>query len=344
MPSRKEMAREDGTTAVPISAPTRPTPSAAARRLPGYVRFPLLIVLSLATSLSLLSATSEFIDPQLREVSQSSSSANEDVKVLATIAWRLTELSLAWFGNFDDIDLVALSVLTHAPWYYLLHTFYAVEPTTVLLCLGIDALSLAGPTRLLRARAPAHKWLSSSSPSSSRLVPNRAIIADAQTAVATSLLGAAVYGVALFGALQTFLPAFLTVHFDGLASLEGAHGATLPALVAVLFPVGAAAREFVLVPGLAARTNLADAKRSAFNPETDGFAAHLRHNLWWFGPGARVVVKRTAALAALTAAHAWVHASTVLQGGDQVGAVGYAAVWVGAGVATGAVYAWVENV
>ncbi|OJD32103.1 uncharacterized protein BKCO1_4100095 [Diplodia corticola] len=337
MVSRKEMARQDG-TAMPTASAPPPTPAAC---LPGYVRFPLLIVLSLATSLSLLSATSEFIDPQLREVSQSSSS-NEDVKVLSSIAWKLTELSVAWFGNFDDIDLVALSVLTHAPWYYLLTTFYAVEPTTALLCLAIDALSLAGPTRLLRPRSPQHN------PRAPRAaVPNAAILADAQTTFATALLAAAVHAVALFAALQSFLPAFLAVRFDGLASLEAAHAATVPALLAALVPVGFAAREFVLVPALAARESSADAARkaaAAFDPATSGLREHLVHNLWWFGKGARVLVKRAAVAAALTAAHVGVHASAMLRGGDVVGALGYAGVWVGAGVTTGVVYAWVENV
>lgn len=94
MVSRKEMAREDG-AAVPTASAPPPTPVS---KLPGYVRFPLLIVLSLATSMSLLSAASEFMDPQLRAVCHSS---NEDAKVVSSIAWKLTELSLGWFGNFD---------------------------------------------------------------------------------------------------------------------------------------------------------------------------------------------------------------------------------------------------
>ncbi|KAH7047516.1 hypothetical protein B0J12DRAFT_741418 [Macrophomina phaseolina] len=326
------MAREDG-AAVPTATAPPPTPAA---KLPGYVRFPLLIVLSFTTSMSLLSAASEFMDPQLRAVCHSS---NEDAKVISSIAWKLTELSLGWFGNFDDIDLVSLSVLTHTPWYYLLYTFYGVEPTTVVICLVIDALSLAGPTRLLRARAPAHN------PRAPRAaVPNRAIISDAQTVLATSLLGAAVYGVSLFAAFQTFLPAFMVVHFDNLPSLAAAHAANLPLLVATLLPVGFAAREFVLVPSLAAQSSRADAERKAFNPETAGLREHVVYNLWWFSKGTRVLVKRTAALVALTFAHSWSHAGTVLEGADEVGAAGYSGVWAVAATLTGLVYAWVENV
>lgn len=238
-----------------------------------------------------------------------------------------------------DIDLVSLSVLTHTPWYYLLYTFYAVEPTTILICLTIDALSLAGPTRLLRPRAPQHN------PRAPRAaVPNRAIISDAQTVLATSLLAAAVYAVALFAAFQTFLPAFMAVHFDNLPSLQAAHAASLPALVATLLPVGYAAREFILVPGLAAQADRADAARAAFNPATASLADTLRHNVWWFGKGTRVLVKRTATVVAATAAHAYAHAATVLEGGDAVGAAGYAGVWTAAGLVTGLVFAWVENV
>lgn len=88
------MAREDGAVTNTATAP----PPTRASRLPGYVRFPLLVVLSFATSMSLLSAASEFMDPQLRAVSRS---ANEDVKIVSSIALKLTELSLGWFGNFD---------------------------------------------------------------------------------------------------------------------------------------------------------------------------------------------------------------------------------------------------
>ncbi|KAK7733486.1 hypothetical protein SLS57_000501 [Botryosphaeria dothidea] len=332
MVSRKEMAREDG-AAVPTASAPPPTPVS---KLPGYVRFPLLIVLSLATSMSLLSAASEFMDPQLRAVCHSS---NEDAKVVSSIAWKLTELSLGWFGNFDDIDLVSLSLLTHTPWYYLLYTFYGVEPTTIVICLAIDALSLAGPTRLLRPRAPAHN------PRAPRAaVPNRAIISDVQTVLATSLLGASVYGVTLFGAFQTFLPSFMIVHFENLPSLAAAHAANLPFLVATLLPVGFAAREFVLVPSLAAQTTRKDAERKAFNPETASFWDHVVYNLWGFSKGTRVLVKRTTALVALTSAHAWTHTGTVLEGADEVGAAGYSGVWATAGLLTGLVYAWVENV
>lgn len=175
-------------------------------------------------------------------------------------------------------------------------------------------------------------------------MPNRAIISDAQTVLATSLLGAAVYGVSLFAAFQTFLPAFMVVHFDNLPSLAAAHAANLPLLVATLLPVGFAAREFVLVPSLAAQSSRADAERKAFNPETAGLREHVVYNLWWFSKGTRVLVKRTAALVALTFAHSWSHAGTVLEGADEVGAAGYSGVWAVAATLTGLVYAWVENV
>lgn len=238
-----------------------------------------------------------------------------------------------------DIDLVSLSVLTHTPWYYLLHTFYDVDAPTIAICATIDALALALPTRLLRARAPAHN------PRAPRAaVPNRAIISDAQTVLATSLLAAAVHAVVLFAAFSTFLPSFMIVHFDDLPSLAGAHAANLPLLVATLLPLGYAAREFVLVPSLAAQTNRADVVAEAFNPETASLRETVVHNVWGFGKGSRVLVKRTAAVVALGSAHAYGHAATVLGGVDQVGAAGYAGVWTVGSVLTAVVFAWVESV
>ncbi|KAK7547161.1 hypothetical protein IWX49DRAFT_504456 [Phyllosticta citricarpa] len=324
------MARENA-VATASEAATGPA------KLPGYLRFLLLILLSSSTSVALLSVGSEFLDPQLRAVTRS---GTEDFHVLAPLAWKFTELAVCWFGSFDDIDILSLSVLTHAPWFFLLTTFYEVAPGSAILCLAVDAISVALPTRLLRPRAPAHN---TNAPRAA--VPNRGIINDVQTRAATSLLAAAVFAVALYTALTTgFLTQHLVAHFDGIPTLETAHAATLVNLLAVTLPLGYAAREFLLTPSLGALDNTADAKRKAFNPETAGLWEHVLYNFWWYEKGTRVLLRRTVTVVAVAMAHTVGHSVFALEGGDAMGAVGFAGVWAAATVVVAALFAWVEDV
>ncbi|KAF2139561.1 uncharacterized protein K452DRAFT_231905 [Aplosporella prunicola CBS 121167] len=324
------MARDN---AVPMATRPAPVPTS---KLPAFLRFPLLVVLGFATSMALYSGASEFIDPQLRAVCRSS---NEDYKVASSIAWRLAEMGLGWFASYDDIDLISFSLLTHSPWYYLLYTFYDVQPATIAICLSIDAASLAIPTRLLRPRAPAHNPRAAP-----EAVPNRSIINDFQTVTATSLLGSAIYSVVLSAAFLTFLPSFMVVHFEGLVSLVRAHAASLVTLFITLAPLGYAAREFLLTPSLSAQTHRGDAEHEAFNPETAGLVEHLMHNFWWGSKKTRVLIKRTATLVVFSWMHSFAHAAGVLEGGDVVGAAGYSGVWAAGSLLSGLIFRWVENV
>ncbi|KAK8221322.1 hypothetical protein IWZ01DRAFT_537248 [Phyllosticta capitalensis] len=312
-------------------------PPVAPSKLPSWLRFPLLILLSSSTSVALLSVGSEFLDPQLRAVTRA---GTDDFHVLASLSWKFLELAVCWFGNFDDIDILSLSVLTHTPWFFLLATFYEVAPGSALLCLAVDAISVALPTRLLRPRAPTHN---SRAPRAA--VPNKSIIDDFQTRAATSALAAAVFGVALYTSLSTgFLTSFMLTHFDGIPSLERAHSLNLVNLVIALLPIGYAAREFLLTPSLGALENTGDAKRKAFNPETASLWEHVLYNFWWYEKGTRVLLRRTTTVVAVGMGHAVGHSVFALEGGDAVGAVGFAGIWAAATIVTAALYAWVEDV
>lgn len=54
----------------------------------------------------------EFTKGELATIVRTLDTRNE----LATMTiWRLTELALGWFANFDSVDLAALNFLSHSP-------------------------------------------------------------------------------------------------------------------------------------------------------------------------------------------------------------------------------------
>ena len=98
-------------------------------KLPAFLRFPLLVLLSLTISTLLYSFVAEYTEGDLASVSRSLDQWHE---VGALVGWRMFvgldtqfwalaneecrfELGLGWFGNYDGYDLAALSFLSHGP-------------------------------------------------------------------------------------------------------------------------------------------------------------------------------------------------------------------------------------
>ncbi|KAJ9637282.1 hypothetical protein H2199_007569 [Coniosporium tulheliwenetii] len=302
------MARDD---AVPMA--TRPPPLPASK-LPAPLRFPLLVILSLSSSFFLYTFFSGFMGNELAGVSRT---VNENWQVASLLGWKILELGIGWYGNFDDLDVVALTILSHAPYVYLLSTFYEISPLTTLLTLGIDTAAIALPIRLLRPRSPPHN------PAAPRAaVPNRFIIHDFSVRLLLMMLGTAVYASIMYAALCTNLTVWLATHFDG---------------------------EFLFTPAVGAQSSLKDITHEHFNPATAslaetlawnfGFGAHSKHS-----KRARVLALRTAVLVGFVGLNTWVQTYGSLEGADAMGAAGYAALWAMAGLATGGVFGWVGDV
>lgn len=237
--------------------------------------------------------------------------------------------------------MTALTILTHAPYLYLIHTFYSISPYTVLSSLTIDILAIALPARLLRKRSPTH-----STSATATAVPNRNLINDTVIIALTSVLGASVYSSAIFTSLKTFLPSFLVTHFDGLRTLEAGYEATLPVLTIALIPVGWAVREFLLDPSLGyeARLTAADVELSKFNPETATLAQTIRYNFWGYEKRTRVLLGRAITMVAMIMVSTTVQTYGRLEGSEFTGAVGYAALWAAPGLLATAAFEWVGGV
>lgn len=80
--------------------------------LPSLLRFPLVAVLSFSLSSLGYSFINEFTRGELATVMRTLDTSRE---LYIMTGWRLAELALGWFANFDSVDLAALNFLSHSP-------------------------------------------------------------------------------------------------------------------------------------------------------------------------------------------------------------------------------------
>lgn len=242
-------------------------------------------------------------------------------------------------------DALYLTLLTHLPQAYLLHTFYLVSLPSTLLTLGISALSTYAPFRIFLTRPYAKPYAFSSA-----FLPLQAY---------TTLLASALYALPLLSSLTTWLPTHLIVHFDNLRTLEPAHSANLISLVLLMLPTGFLASRFLFdplaAPALAAAEALVkqpgasdpiETEGTTFDPATATLGETLAWNLlWWrrYSPRGRELVRRMALLVGGTGACAGVKAWAEIEGVEAVGAAGWAAVWCFGAACCGGVLGWVGD-
>ncbi|KAF2758029.1 hypothetical protein EJ05DRAFT_486093 [Pseudovirgaria hyperparasitica] len=248
----------------------------------------------------------------------------ETVWVVVTGAWRIVELAVGWYGGYDDLDIAALTIVTHYPYLYLLNTFYLLSSTTATAALAIDVLSISLPIRLLRPRSPTH-----SPKATAAEVPDRNIINDRSIIFITSFLGSGIYTVIILLALRVGLNSFLINNFGDIPSLAARDLTNAANLVFIFLPVGWAVREFILDPSLGseAQPTLKDVVDSAFNPATASLTETMEHNVGSLSKRTKVVFRRTALLSTLALANTTIQVFTRVKGAELVGAVGWAALF-----------------
>ncbi|KAK5136409.1 hypothetical protein LTR08_003535 [Meristemomyces frigidus] len=313
-----------------------------ATRLPAAVRFPLVVLLSLSLSTLFYSLTADWIGVELAAISRT---VEDEWQVGTVVAWKLAELSVAWYAGYDYKDLASLSCLSNLPYYFLLHTFYELHGLTCATALAIDMASIALPFALLRPLIHAHE------PGRS---PNQQVAHDPTISALMAVLGAAIYAVVVYGSLFTWLPAHLVFHFDHIRSVQHAHDATLHLLLGILIvPVGVATTHFLFTPAIGARGNpgITDPKLKPeavrFDPEEASFAQTMAFNLGYgpdgFTKRGEVLAKRAAVLVACSAGNTLVRVLTTIDGTEPVGAVAWAGVWGLAATLTALAYGWAGN-
>lgn len=99
--------------AVTVTKPeSAAAPAERRSTLPRVLQFPLVAILSFSISSLGYSFINEFTQGELATVMRTLETPRE---LGIMTAWRLTELALGWFANFDSIDLAALNLLSHSP-------------------------------------------------------------------------------------------------------------------------------------------------------------------------------------------------------------------------------------
>ncbi|KAI1089647.1 hypothetical protein F5B19DRAFT_466228 [Rostrohypoxylon terebratum] len=292
-------------------------------KLPQLIQFPLVAVLSL--SLSALgfalswSHTKGPLVPYTRVLSTWS-----DFGIVT--GWKIFELALGWFGNYDGYDITALNLLSHGPLLYLLYAFYSSPPSALILTLAVETLATYIPFRLLRPLSTAH--------ADPHHAPNADIIADRPIALLTTLLAGAIYSVTLFFAYATYLPTYLVVYFTSLPSITSAHEATYVGLLPVTIVLGFAAQVFVFTPAEGTVAPESDDKEK-FDPVSASLAETMRWNFWGWSVQTKVVIQRTALLMLVTGTNTFLQTRYTIEGVETPGAAAWSSVWVLAAAVTG---------
>lgn len=232
------------------------------------------------------------------------------------------------------------------PFYYLLNAFYTAHDYAVLPALATDLLSVALPFALFTQ--------ASASPTDAKLTKaaSREIVRDWQVLSLVTVFGAAIYAVTLYTSAYTWLPVYMVTHFDNLRALHQPRDENLPLQVLLAAPAGLATTRFLFVPAVAASNRLlrafdAVAAPPKFDSETATLGQTLAYNLGFgadgFSARTRVLAKRTVILVLSSFVNTFVRVFGTIEGTEYVGALGWSALWAGAGLLTGLAYGWVAE-
>ncbi|PSS03807.1 hypothetical protein BD289DRAFT_420249 [Coniella lustricola] len=292
-------------------------------KLPSIIQFPLVAILSFSVSSLGYSFINEFSRGELATVMRTWSTQRE---VGIMTAWRLIELALGWFANFDSVDLAALNLLSHGPLFYLLSAFYNIDPKIALGGLAVDVTASFVPFLLLRPLSGAHKGSSS--------VPNREIINDRSISILSILLASFIYAVVLVLSYNFYLRQAFVLHFEGIYTIEPAQSA-LVVLATLILASGIAARGFIFTPLATTGRTEQDEKVAQFDPVEAGLGETLWWNVWGYTSQTKVGIVRTLLLAIVTGVNTYLQSALTINGVEPAGAARYASAWMLAALLAG---------
>ncbi|KAI0542265.1 hypothetical protein GGR58DRAFT_302034 [Xylaria digitata] len=330
-------AAQTPVTTVTISKIESPTinhaESKPRSKLPTSVLFPLVAIFSLAISELGYSLAWPLTQGVLAAHARLLGTWAE---VGAVTGWRLFELALGWFGNYDGYDITALNLLSQGPHLYLLFAHYDTPAFALLVTVAIETLATYIPFRLLRSLSRVH--------ANPTAVPNADILTDAPITLLTTLLAGAIYSVSLLFAYATYLPTYLVLYFADLPSLVRAHESSYVGILPVALALGFAARVFIFTPAEATGRTPADAENEAFDPVKASLRETVRWNFLGWSSKTKVAMQRTALTILVTGVNTFLRTRLTIVGVEIAGAAAWSSVWVLAAAITGAALSAVGGV
>ncbi|PGH32925.1 hypothetical protein GX50_04269 [[Emmonsia] crescens] len=195
------------------------------------------------------------------------------------------------------------------------------------------------------------------------------ILTDCPTTLYTTLVAACIYTVILYTSFATWLPTYLVTYYDGLPDLRTVHVGPkgFISLLVTLLPAGYVLRDFLFVSSVGAAQLDQQHKKVVVTVEEETVAepavkaggkkarkheeelpgellvTSLYRRYWVALPTkTRVLVSRTAALAAMIMLNTIVQIVGTISGAEMEGAVGWGAIWTLATCVTGVLFGWVE--
>ncbi|CAN8097245.1 unnamed protein product [Discula destructiva] len=295
----------------PLSSPVQERKST----LPSVLKFPLVAILSMSVSSLGYSFINEFTWGELATIMRPLDTSR-DVSVMT--AWRVAELAIGWFANFDSLDLAALNFLSHAPTFYLMTAFYNLNYKTALAGLAVDVAASFIPFSLLRSLSKAHK--------ADATLANRDIIVDRPILILSTLFATFIYTVSLFVSYKAYLRTALVLYFEGIYTIEPSQNSLIILTTLALFS-GIAARSFIFTPLAATGRTAEDEKNAGFDAVDAGLVETFWWNVWGYTTQTKVGMARTMAVVAVTGINTYLQCALTINGVDSQGAVAYAAVW-----------------
>ncbi|KAF2972103.1 hypothetical protein GQX73_g1474 [Xylaria multiplex] len=302
-------------------------------KLPTPVLFPLVAIFSLAISELGYSLSWPLTQGVLAAHARLLGTWAE---VGAVTGWRLFELALGWFGDYDGYDITALNLLSQGPHLYLLFAHYDTPAFALLITVVIETVATYIPFRLLRSLSRVH--------ANPAAVPNADILTDTPIALLTTLLAGAIYSVSLLFAYATYLPTYLVLYFAGLPSLVRAHESSYVGILPVALALGFAARVFIFTPAEATGRTPADAENEAFDPVKASLRETVRWNFLGWSSKTKVAMQRTALTMLVTGVNTFLRTRLTIVGVEIPGAAAWSSVWVLAAAITGAALSAVGGV
>ncbi|KAI0528075.1 hypothetical protein F5B22DRAFT_583509 [Xylaria bambusicola] len=314
-------AQASPTTTVTISKIEAPavkrSDSKPRSKLPTPVQFPLVAILSLAIAELGYSLSWPLTQGVLTTHARLLGTWAE---VGAVTGWKLFELALGWFGDYDGYDITALNLLSQGPHLYLLYAHYETPAFALLVTVVVETLATYIPFRLLRPLSRAH--------ANPTAVPNADILADVPITLLTTLLSGVIYSVSLLFAYATYLPNYLVLYFAGLPSIVRANESSYVGLLPVALALGFAARVFIFTPAEATGRTPEDAENEAFDPVKASLRETVRWNFLGWSSQTKVAMKRTALIMLVSGVNTFLRTWLTIVGVETAGAAAWSSIWV----------------